>query len=93
MVPRSIPGGKEAKRVADYSSPPKLRIQEAILLFVQRTSNYLRAIFYRMVSGLKISSKIVRNVAYFLKARTVEAEKQPLLGNARTQQYRRPDDT
>jgi hypothetical protein len=32
-------------------------------------------------------------VTYLLKAGTVEAEKQPLLGNARTQQYRMCHDT
>jgi hypothetical protein len=34
-----------------------------------------------------------RTVEYSLKASSVEAEKQPLLGNARTQQYRRCYDT
>jgi hypothetical protein len=67
MATRSIPGGKEAKRVADYSSPPRLRIQGVILI--------LRARFYRMVYGLKIGSKIVHDVARLLKARIVEAQK------------------
>jgi hypothetical protein len=30
---------------------------------------------------------VINIVAYGLKARTVESKKQPLLGNARTQQY------
>jgi hypothetical protein len=36
---------------------------------------------------MKIQQVLVYIVTYLLKGRTVEAEKQPLLGNARTQQY------
>jgi hypothetical protein len=43
-----------------------------------------------LASTVKLGSKSHRTqyhiVAYLLKARTVEAEKQPLLGNAPTQQ-------
>jgi hypothetical protein len=37
-------------------------------------------------SVLWVIVQTFNSVAYLLKARTVEAEKQPLLGNARTQQ-------
>jgi hypothetical protein len=36
---------------------------------------------------MKIQQVFVYTVTYLLKARTVEAEKQSLLGNARKQQY------
>jgi hypothetical protein len=44
-------------------------------------------------SGRNGTSPDRDSVAYLLKARTVEVEKQPLLGNARTQQYRNCLDT
>jgi hypothetical protein len=49
--------------------------------------------FYRDFNPIEFKWTSVYNVAYLLKARTEEAEKESLLSNALKQEYRRCYDT